>query len=90
MTKKSIKVNAILNIIKQMCQVVFPLITIPYVTRVLQTENYGKYNYGNSIVTYFWLLAELGVATYAVREGARIREEKKAFQEYEPRTNYEI
>lgn len=82
MTKKSIKVNAILNIIKQMCQVVFPLITIPYVTRVLQTENYGKYNYGNSIVTYFWLLAELGVATYAVREGARIREEKKAFQKF--------
>ena len=83
MTKKSIKVNAILNIIKQMCQVVFPLITIPYVTRVLQTENYGKYNYGNSIVTYFWLLAELGVATYAVREGARIREEKNKRREEE-------
>lgn len=82
MEKKSMKINAILNIIKQMCQVIFPLITVPYVTRVLQTENYGKYNYGNSIVSYFLLIAGLGISTYAIRDGAKIREEKKKFEKF--------
>lgn len=36
---KSIKVNAILNVTKQLCKVVFPLITMPYVTRVLQASD---------------------------------------------------
>ena len=46
--KKSLKLNALLNIIKQLCSVVFPLITIPYVSRVLGPESYGKYTFSNS------------------------------------------
>lgn len=77
---KSIKVNAILNVTKQLCKVVFPLITMPYVTRVLQASGYGKYNFSSSIVSYFILLAGLGISDYAIREGARIRDNKKKFQ----------
>ncbi|MDD3139561.1 MAG: flippase, partial [Lachnospiraceae bacterium] len=79
MKKKSLKLNAILNIIKQLCSVIFPLITIPYISRILQSENYGKYNFGNSIISYFSLIAALGVSAYAVREGARIRDNKDKF-----------
>ena len=79
---KSIKVNAALNIMKQLCKVVFPLITMPYVTRVLQTSGYGKYNFGSSIVSYFILLAGLGINDYAIREGARVRSDKKKFQTF--------
>lgn len=77
---KSIKVNATLNMTKQLCKVVFPLITMPYVTRVLQASGYGKYNFGSSIVSYFILLAGLGINDYAIREGARVRNNKKKFQ----------
>lgn len=68
---KSIGVNAVLNFIKVGCSIVFPLITFPYTSRVLQVESIGKVNYGNSIITYFALFAALGISTYGVREGAR-------------------
>ena len=79
---KSIKVNAALNVTKQLCKVIFPLITMPYVTRVLQTSGYGKYNFGSSIVSYFILLAGLGISDYSIREGARVRDDKAKFQKF--------
>lgn len=80
--KKSLKLNAVLNIIKQLCAVVFPLITIPYVSRVLKADSYGKVSFGNSIVSYFALLAALGINDYAVREGAKIREDKEKIKKF--------
>lgn len=74
MKNKSIRINALLNITKQCCAIIFPLITFPYISRVLGPESYGKYSYGNSIVSYFSLFAGLGISTYAIREGARIRD----------------
>ena len=71
----SIKINAILNTIRQLCSVLFPLITVPYITRVLGADYYGRVNWVYSIVSYFVLLAGFGISTYAVREGARIRED---------------
>lgn len=79
MKKKSIKINAILNIINSLLSVVFPLITYPYVTRVLGAENLGKVNYGFSIVSYFSLIAVFGVTSYAIREGSRVRDDKLKF-----------
>lgn len=72
----SMKKNAVLNAIKQVCQVIFSLITIPYVTRVLGAERYGTVNFGSSIVSYFALLAALGISTYGIREGALVRNQK--------------
>lgn len=68
---KSIGVNAVLNFIKVGASVIFPLITFPYTSRVLQVENIGKVNYAASIISYFALFAALGISTYGVREGAR-------------------
>lgn len=73
---KSLKINMILNGIKGLLSVFFPLITFPYVSKILGVENIGKYNFANSIVSYFILLAGLGISTYAIREGARIRNDK--------------
>lgn len=80
--KKSIKINAVLNIIKQCCAIIFPLITFPYVSRTLGVEAYGKVNFSSSIVSYISLLAGLGVSSYAIREGARIRDDKDKFQAF--------
>lgn len=76
MNRKSVKVNAVLNVIKSLLSVIFPLITYPYATRVLGVESLGKVNYGASIITYFSLIAAFGITTYAIREGAKIRDSK--------------
>ena len=80
--RKSLKVNAVLNIIKQCCAIIFPLITFPYVSRILGVEAYGKVNFSSSIISYISLLAGLGVSSYAIREGARIRDNKEKFEKF--------
>lgn len=82
MNNKSMAKNAALNTIKTIMAMVFPLITFPYASRVLQVDNIGKVNYSASIISYFSLLAGLGIKTYAVREGARIREDKQALEKF--------
>ena len=79
---KSLKVNALLNGIKQGCTVIFPLITFSYVTRALGNSEYGAYNFALSIINYFLLIAGLGINTYSVREGARIRDERKKISKF--------
>lgn len=78
----SMKKNAILNIIKQLCSLLFPLVTVPYISRVLGSEYYGRINWVNSVVSYFALLAGFGVSTYAVREGSRKRDNGNEFSEF--------
>lgn len=77
--KKSLNINIILSCVKTVTSLLFPLITFPYITRVLSPDGVGKYNYSNSIVSYFVLLAGLGIGTYAIREGSKIRENKEKF-----------
>ncbi len=80
--KKSITINATVNILNTVFKMLFPLITFPYISRVLGVENIGKVNYSNSIISYFVLIAGLGVATYAIREGAKIRDNREKFSEF--------
>lgn len=82
MKQKSLGVNAILNGIKQCCSIIFPLITFPYISRVLGSDGYGKYSFSYSVTNYFILLAALGIYTYAIREGAKIREDKKKLDKF--------
>lgn len=80
MEKKSIKKNVLFNIVRQCGSIIFPLITYPYILRVLGAENYGKFSFADTIVGYLLLLATLGIPTYAVREGARIRDDRAKIQ----------
>ena len=78
--EKSIGINAVLNGIKTIFTLIFPLITYPYAARILQVENMGKVDFSNSIVSYFVLFAGLGISTYAIREGAGVRDNKKKLE----------
>lgn len=73
MKARSITINAGLNVFRTILALVVPLITYPYVSRVLGAENLGKVNYVNSIVQYFVLFASLGISIYGIREGAKKR-----------------
>lgn len=77
--KKSLTVNSIMNTLKTLMSLIFPLITYPYALRVLGVDNIGRANFANSIVSYFVLLAGLGINRYAIREGARKRDNAKEF-----------
>lgn len=57
---------------------VISLATFPYISRVLQVDALGKHTFAVSIVSYFILLAELGVYTYAVREGTKLRNNRES------------
>lgn len=82
MYNKSIKLNAILSIIKQACSIIFPLITFHYISTILGSDTFGKYNFSNSIVSYFSLIASLGIVNYAVREGAMLRSNPEALNQF--------
>ncbi len=77
MQQKSLGYNAVLNCIKTVVTIIFPLITMPYINRILQVENMGRINFATSYVNYFIQVAGLGVANYAIREGAKVRESKE-------------
>lgn len=68
---KNIAVSAALNIVRQACMIAFPLITYSYATRILGTGGIGIYEFAQSIISYFALIAALGIANYAVRDGAK-------------------
>lgn len=78
MNKKqvSIKANMVLNAIKTVLNLLFPLITAPYVARILHVENIGIYSFATSFVSYFIIISSSSVELYAIREGSPIREEK--------------
>ena len=80
--QKSITINLVANGIKTLMTVIFPIITFPYASRVLGTVGIGKVNYASSIISYFSLVAALGISTYAVREGARIRDDKQKINKF--------
>ena len=70
---QSVKVNYILNLINTGTQMLFPLITFPYVCRVIEADGVGQINFYQSIISYISLFTCLGIPMYAIREIARDR-----------------
>lgn len=74
---KSIKLNFIYNILLNISKVLFPLITAPYVARVLEPDGVGLFNFANTLAYYFSLFAALGIPLYGIREISKIRNDIK-------------
>ena len=83
--KKSVVRNYMYNLIYQILILILPLVTTPYLSRVLGPEGVGIYGYTYSIVTYFVLFGSLGIALYGQREIAYVQNDvskrKKVFLE---------
>ena len=75
MNKKvqSIKINFVMNSILTMSSFIFPLITFPYVSRILLPSGIGKVSLATSVITYFTMFAQLGIPTYGIRACAKVR-----------------
>lgn len=77
--KKSLTKNYIYNLIYQIMLLILPLITAPYISRVLGAENIGIYSYTLSISAYFILFGSLGIALYGQREIAYKQKDKEKY-----------
>jgi polysaccharide transporter, PST family len=73
---KTLKYNTIMLYILQISKYVFPLITFPYLTRVLQPENFGIITFVNSVMVYFQLLIDYGFLQSATKECSLYRSDK--------------
>ena len=82
MREKSLKKNAVLNAFKQVCTIIFPFITFTYSSHVLGNQKVGMYSFSQSVISYFALIAALGVSDYAIREVAIIRDDKKKVDKF--------
>lgn len=72
---QSVKTNYILNLINVGTQMLFPLLTFPYVCRILLPAQIGQVNFYGSIIGYISLFTCIGIPMYAVREIARDRDD---------------
>lgn len=75
--KPSIAQNVVWNWVRVFMGIVFPLVSFPYISRVLGPDGIGKVGYIYSIVGYFSLFAIFGVPNYGIKEGAKIRNDKE-------------
>lgn len=73
----SVKYNFIMNVILKMSSFIFPLITFPYVSRVLGAVGNGKVSFATSVIYYFSMIATLGIPTYGVKICAQNRDDKE-------------
>lgn len=76
--KHSLKLNFVMNAILTMSSFIFPLISYPYVSRILLPEGTGKVSFATSLIAYFIMFAQLGIPTYGVRACSRVRDDRQA------------
>ena len=72
----SIKKNYLYNLLFQILSLIVPLITTPYITRILKVEGIGKFSYYFSVTNYFIIFIMLGLNTYGNRSIAKVRDNK--------------
>ena len=73
----SVQFNFVMNVILKLSAVIFPLITFPYISRILGPEGNGKISFATSVVSYFAMFAQLGIPTYGIKICAECRDDRE-------------
>lgn len=76
MREKSIKANVVLNTIRLISSILLPMISYPYISRVLGPISLGKVDFAASIINYFTIISSLGIPSYGVICCSKIRNDK--------------
>ena len=66
-----------MNAILTMSSFIFPIITFPYVSRILQPVGNGKVQFAISVINYFSMFAQMGIPTYGIRVCAQVRDDRE-------------
>lgn len=78
MARSSLTRNSIFNVMYQGVNVLFPLISAMYVSRILLADGVGAVASAQNIVLYFTLIASLGIPTYGVKKIAQARDDQNS------------
>lgn len=82
MKENSMKKNFLISFLRTGIMLVVPLLIFPYASRVLGTEGIGRVQYIQSIASYFQLFATFGISSYGIREGSKVKNDKKALGKF--------
>jgi O-antigen/teichoic acid export membrane protein len=74
----SLKKNLLYNFLLSVSQVAFPLISIPYISRILDPSGIGRVSFIDSLTYYFIAIAEFGIIVYGIRETSRKKDDPVA------------
>lgn len=75
--QKSLTLNFMMNATLSMSSFLFPMLTFPYISRVLKPTGTGKVYFVTALVNYFAMFAQLGIPTYGIRACASVREDRE-------------
>ena len=75
---KKLRANVVINLIRTLTMTVLSFLTFPYITRALGDNVFGLYTWGNTFVYYFLVLARISIPNIAIRECAKVKNDKVA------------
>jgi O-antigen/teichoic acid export membrane protein len=75
MEQRSVKINFTLNLINTFVGLLYPIVTFPYISRILMPEGLGLIQFLQSVISYFAMFAAIGIPLYAVKEVAKVRDD---------------
>ncbi len=73
----SLKKNLGYNFLLSVSQLLIPLITIPYISRVLTPGGVGRVAFIDSFTYYFTVVAEFGIVAYGIREIGKVKDDPR-------------
>ncbi|NTW32712.1 MAG: flippase [Bacteroidetes bacterium] len=79
--KNRIRYNVAALSVLQVANYLIPLITIPYLARVLGEDGFGKYSYVQNVMQYMMLLTDFGISWSGTKKIATLRNDKKGYSE---------
>lgn len=74
--RKSIAVNSVFNIAYNLITAIYPLIAVSYLSHIVHADRVGAINYAQNIVSWFVIIAGLGLPTYGTKEVAKVADDK--------------
>ena len=77
MSESNIKKNILFNSIYQLTNILVPLVTLPYLSRVLHAEGLGEYTFAYSVAYYFYIFIRLGLHSYGNRTIAYVKDDSR-------------
>ncbi|MBR0295184.1 MAG: oligosaccharide flippase family protein [Bacilli bacterium] len=75
--KDNVRVNVIVNLIRTFVLTILSFVTFPWVCRALEDTVLGSYSWALTFVSYFLILAKIGIPNFAVRECVKVRDDKE-------------
>lgn len=80
--ERSIRANFVLNIVRTIMNMLFPILTFSYASRIIGVDGIGKVNFVKSFIQVFIMISVLGITTYGIREGAKLRDSKEKLSQF--------